>query len=376
MGKSSRARVPDALWMPSDEAAGPTGDGVPLCCAMFDAYSPTEHEFRALRISCRQGGAHMTRSLVTGANGFVGRSLVDRLVARGDEVLSLDVQGVAHRDDVESATIDLRDLAAVEAACKGVDAVFHAAAVVDTRTSGRELIEAVNVGGTDNLLRSASIHGVLRFVYVSSASVVYGGADIVNGDETLPYATRPRSHYAATKATAEQHVLSANDRDALLTCALRPDGIYGPGDRRLIPALLDAYRFGINPFYVGHRDKHADHVYVESLVDALLAADQRLEPDAPVAGRAYFVTDGTPCSFVQFAEWTCEAAGLRIPRFGVPYPLLLAAATIGESVPDLVRRWLPSGATETSRFTVEYMLHHHWFSIDRARSDLGYTNRG
>ena len=221
-------------------------------------------------------------------------------------------------NDVEFVAVDIRDFAAVDAACKGVDVVFHAAAVVDRCTCGRELIEAVNVGGTNNLLRSASMHGVSRFVYVSSASVVFSGADIVSGDETLPYATRPRSHYAATKATAEQHVISANDRDVLLTCALRPDGIYGPGDRRLIPALLGAYRLGINPFYVGETDKLADDVYLDSLVDALLAVDQRLERDylwqaRPTSSRMELRarSSNSPCGHVR--PLACASRGSDCP---------------------------------------------------------------
>jgi nucleoside-diphosphate-sugar epimerase len=323
----------------------------------------------------RGGGRCVTRSLVTGASGSLGSALVDRLCARGDEVWMLDVTRSAHRDDVEFLEVDLRDAAAVEAACRGVDVVFHAAAMVDTRNSRRELVGEVNVGGTDHLLRGAARHGVSRFVYVSTASVVYAGEDIDGGDESLPYARMPRSHYSATKAIAERRVLSANDDGGLLCCALRPEGIYGPDDRRAIPALLESYQAGLNPFYVGFEEKLTDFVFLDSLVDAVVAADERLEPGSPVAGNAYFVTDGTPCSFPQFVQWTCEAAGVAIPRLRVPHPVMSAIASLAESLPDSVLGWLPSGLSEFSPFAVDYMSHHHWFQIDRARRDLGYEPR-
>lgn len=317
----------------------------------------------------------MTKVLVTGGDGSLGRVLVDRLVGRGDEVVSLDTRPGPARADVEYATVDLRDRSAVEDACRGVDVVFHTAALVDTRAARRELIESVNVGGTDNLLRAAVAARVGRFVHVSTATVVYSGADIEGGDESLPYAARPQSHYAATKAVAEQHVLAADDPGGLRTCALRPEGIYGPGDQRTVPAILEAYRLGVNPFHVGDATKLTDHVYIDSLVDALLAADERLGVGEPVAGQAYFVTDGTPCSFVDFVRWTCEAAGLRAPRLGVPQPVMAVAAMMAEALPEPLRRFVPSGVAETSRFTVGYMHHHHWFRIDKAREQLGYEPR-
>jgi 3beta-hydroxy-Delta5-steroid dehydrogenase / steroid Delta-isomerase len=86
---------------------------------------------------------------------------------------------------------------------------------------------AVNVEGTKNLVHAAQAAGVKRFVYTASNSVVMGGKRISGGDETLPYTGRFNDLYTETKVVAERFVLSQNGVDGLLTCAIRPSGIWG-----------------------------------------------------------------------------------------------------------------------------------------------------
>lgn len=107
------------------------------------------------------------------------------------------------------------------------------------RFAERRLSEAVNVGGTQNVLREASAAGARRLVHTSTNNVAFDGRPVVDGDETYPYAEGARDLYTATKLRAEKCVLAANDEGGLLTCAIRPGGIFGPGEERILPALVE-----------------------------------------------------------------------------------------------------------------------------------------
>ena len=124
----------------------------------------------------------MTVSLVTGGCGFVGSAIARALKARGDEVIVLDLAPECSVEGVEYRRLDITDKAAVTEACRGVDTVIHSASIVHTKQNKQDLIWAVNLGGTENMLEAARQQGVPRFIYISSGSVVYEGKDIENGD--------------------------------------------------------------------------------------------------------------------------------------------------------------------------------------------------
>ena len=312
----------------------------------------------------------MTTSLVTGACGFVGRHLVDALVERGDEVVASDVATSGPRDDVRYEKVDLRDPEAVNALVRGVDVVFHSASVVHTRNTNVDTVFAVNVGGTDNLLDACRQHDCSRFVYVSSASAVYEGRDIENGDETMPYSSITQAPYADSKIEAEKHVLAADGEGGLRTCAIRPHVVFGPGDTRFLPAIIGRARAGKLKLGVGRDHKLSDFTYVDNLVDALLLADAKLE-DGSAGGQAYFVTNGEPRAFFAFVGQVLEQLELPPIKGYVPYGLAYGVAAIKETFDAL--RGRPIGEEDgLSRFAIRYMCTHHYFSIDKARRELGY----
>lgn len=312
----------------------------------------------------------MAHVLVTGGRGFVGAALVAKLVERGDRVRVVDVAEAPPNADVEYRRVDITDAKAVAEACEGVETVFHTASVVHTRKGGAGALHAVNVGGTENLLAGSRAAGVGRFVYVSSASVVYDGKDIENGDERLGYATRTQAPYADTKIAAEQAVLAANGAGGLATCAIRPHVIFGPGDQRFLPALLDHAKAGRLKFQIGRGTWLSDFTYISNLVDALLLAEERLAPGSPVAGQAYFITNGEPMAFWDFVKKLLARLGLPPIRYQVPRALAYGLAAIKEDVTSLLGR--PSAEDGLSRFAIRYMCTHHYFSIAKAQRDLGY----
>jgi sterol-4alpha-carboxylate 3-dehydrogenase (decarboxylating) len=312
-----------------------------------------------------------TKSVVTGGCGFIGRLLVDALVARGDEVTVVDFAEKAPRDDVRFLRVDLRDADKTSAFCEGQDVVFHNASVVHTRKNRQEDVWAVNFGGTKNVLAGCNRHGVERLIYVSSASAVYEGRDIENGDESLPYSRISQAPYADSKIAAEKETLKANG-EALLTCAIRPHVVFGPGDERFLPAILSRARAGRLKFAVGLQRKLSDFTYATNLIDALLLADQKLRPGSAVAGSAYFITNGEPIGFWDFVSRVLARLQLPPIRGRVPYPIAYAVAAAYEAA-DTLRGGTLNSENGLSRFAVRYMCTHHYFSIARAERDLGYV---
>ncbi|MET0341575.1 MAG: NAD-dependent epimerase/dehydratase family protein, partial [Polyangiales bacterium] len=171
-------------------------------------------------------------SLVTGGAGFVGRALVDGLVARGDRVIVVEPAGQPFRSDVQFERVDVRDGEQLAALCEGVTSVFHNASLVHTKHNREDDVWSVNLGGTRAVLRACWQARVKKLIYVSTASAVYEGNDIERGDESLPYARISQAPYADSKIAAEQEVLAANGQRGVHTCAIRPHVVFGPGDRR------------------------------------------------------------------------------------------------------------------------------------------------
>lgn len=314
-------------------------------------------------------------SLVTGGTGFLGSHLVAALRERGDEVVVLDTRAGPPVPGVRYVQADLRDAQAVQAACAGVDAVFHSASIVHTKHTQTELVRAVNVGGTEHVLAACRKHRIPRLIYVSSASVVYEGKDIENGDEALPYATRFPAPYAETKCIAEQAVLAQSGTDGLVTCALRPHVVFGPGDQRFIPAILHRAERGQLRFTISPADRLSDFTYVGNVVDALLLADDKLATDAAaVSGRCYFITNGEPMPFWQFVARIVAPLGHRPPRVPMPFWLAYGAATVRETI-ERLRGGKLNAEEGLSRFAIRYLCTHHYFSHARATRELGYRPR-
>jgi nucleoside-diphosphate-sugar epimerase len=252
----------------------------------------------------------------------------------------------------------------------GHDVVVHNASLVHTKHNQVQTVWDVNLGGTENVLAACRGHGVQRLVYVSSASAVYEGVDIRGGDETMPYSRISQAPYADSKIAAEKLVLAANGPD-LATLAIRPHVVFGPGDTRFLPAILARARAGQLKFSVGMARKLSDFTYIDNLTEALVAAVERLAPGAPLAGQAYFITNGEPKAFFDFVDDVLVELGLPRTRFRVPYRVAWLAAAFAEGL-DTLKGGTLNAEDGMTRFAVQYMCTHHYFSIEKARRDLGY----
>ncbi|MCD8138480.1 MAG: NAD-dependent epimerase/dehydratase family protein [Planctomycetaceae bacterium] len=307
--------------------------------------------------------------LVTGGGGFLGGHIVDKLLARGEAVRVLgrrDYPRLAERG-VECRRVDLADAAGVFAAVQGCDAVIHTAAIPGVW--GRyETYYTANFEGARNLVEACLEYGVGRLVYTSTPSVVHGGDGIDGGDESLPYPDHYLTPYAATKALAEKLVLSKNS-PAFATVAIRPHLIFGPGDTQLIPKLLARAKTG-QLTRVGEGRNLISVSYVENVADAHLAALDRLRPGAALAGRAYFVNEPEPVNCWDFINRIVTGVGLPGVRRAVPYRVAYAAGWLCEKIAAL------RGQTDDprlTRFLVTQLGTSHWFRVDAAMRDFGWT---
>ncbi len=312
------------------------------------------------------------KALVTGAGGFLGLYLVEQLVARGDSVRGYCRGRYEELDalDVETVRGDLRDREQTAAACRGMDVVFHVAGAPGLGGSWN-FYHSVNTLGTQNILEGCRKHGVPRLVYTSSPSVVFDQHEQAGVDESVPYPTRWLAHYPHSKALAEAAVLAANGDDGLLTCSLRPHLIWGPRDRNLIPRLLQRARSG-RLRRVGDGTNLVDTIYVENAAEAHLQAADALAPGGPVAGAAYFLSQGAPVNCWGWINEILKLAGLPPVTKSVSLSTAWRVGSVLEVAWALLR--LKSDPPMT-RFLATQLAHSHYFDIRRARADFGYDPR-
>lgn len=183
--------------------------------------------------------------LVIGGSGFVGRHIVEQLLARGDAVAVFDVVQRHHDvpfymgnitdeqevlDALQKVSIHVLEcftsVDLIRCLQSGTTCIMHTA----SPTHGAKdpsIFYKVNVDGTKAVINAAIAAGVRKLVYTSSAGVVFDGHDVVNLDERAPYPEKPFDAYNDSKAKGEALVLESNGKDGLLTVALRPAGIFG-----------------------------------------------------------------------------------------------------------------------------------------------------
>jgi 3beta-hydroxy-delta5-steroid dehydrogenase/steroid delta-isomerase len=317
------------------------------------------------------------RVLVTGGSGFVGANLVTELLSRGHDVRSFDRAPPQLPDHPQLQTVvgDITNADDVATAVADIDTIIHTAAVIDLMGGGsvtdeyRQRSFAINVGGTQNLVQAASAAGVKRFVYTASNSVVMGGHAITNGDETLPYTDRFNDLYTETKVVAEKFVLAQNGVDGMLTCSIRPSGIWGRGDQTMFRKVFENVLAGNVKVLVGSKHSKLDNSYVHNLIHGFILAGEHLVPGGSAPGQAYFVNDGDPVNMFEFSRPIVEACGEKLPTFRVPGRLVLLVMKVWQRLH--FRLGLPKPPVEP--LGVERISLNNYFSIAKAERDLGYA---
>jgi nucleoside-diphosphate-sugar epimerase len=304
--------------------------------------------------------------LLSGASGFIGGRLSERLLDEGYAVRCLvrptsDTSRLRQLD-VELAVADLGDPAALATAAAGCEFVLHCAALVSDWATTGEAVRA-NVLGTRNLL---AVSGAARRFLHFSTTDVYGHPGTAAVEETRPAASFA-NWYAHTKRLAEREVRAAAPGAVIL----RPATVYGPGSADVVGAIARALCNGSMLLVDGGRPI-AGLCYVDNLLDAALLA---LRAEA-AAGEAFNVSDGLPVSWRRFTDDLADGLGCRRARFSLPYRAAAAAGVTLEQGYRLLRR--ATGLTLPpllSRQAVQVLGRDQDFSAGKARELLGWEPR-
>ena len=261
---------------------------------------------------------------MTGGCGFIGSHVVEEFVRRGWEVGVLDNLSTGAESNLKPDRRvrfhrgDIRDFDAVRKAMHGYKAVSHQAALVSVARSVEDPLvsNAVNVGGTLNVLTAARDSGVERVVYASSSSV-YGETETLPKTEAMQ--TNPSSPYAVSKLAAENYCRTFASVYGLRTVSLRYFNVYGPRQRQgpysgVIPAFVGSVLAGKPPVINGDGSQTRDFTYVQDAVQANVLC---VEKDV-IPGEVFNVGSSSQTSILELAGIVARLGGkpgLK-PEFG------------------------------------------------------------
>ncbi|KJE91194.1 3-beta-hydroxysteroid dehydrogenase [Capsaspora owczarzaki ATCC 30864] len=333
------------------------------------------------------------RILITGGRGFVAAYVIRRYLKQQQQsssengLLHVHVLDLQLPDPTSTATdaigqavyqpsityirADITNKEQMKIATRGMDVVLHMASLLPSVGVSRDTFERVNVRGVETVLAACRENGVKALVYTSSATVLLDlhNKSIENADEDHPY---PRQHiddYTATKAAAERIVLKANT-PSFATCILRPSAVFGLGDK----VLLDMLVRGQTPVYLGKGNELLDYVHGDSVAQGHVLASERLAPGSKAAGQIYHICTGKPVMYRKFngdgtGDKTLSHWGYKHPS-SLPLPIATTMARLNEFVHSVTGS-APFGLA-LSLTAIDYTQRTYWFSVEKARRDLGY----
>ena len=305
------------------------------------------------------------RAFVTGATGFLGRRLVERLRARGDEVVALVRSPARARElDAELVAGDLADRDALHEAMRGSDAVFHLAGryEVGIPRSQRGAMFETNVHGTENVLDAAWEAQVPRIVYVSTANAFGNTRGAVVDESYVRAGGDYLSTYDWTKHLAHEVARERIDRGAPVVI-VQPGVVYGPGDHSDIGAQLEQARAGTLRVRA-LSSVGVNAAYVDDIAEGILLACARGR-----IGESY-VLGGEITTLDAMIDIVARLSGKPAPRLRLPTALVKLAVPLGPLVGKVMKTGPNLRELISASDGVTY-----WATDAKARAELGYAPR-
>ena len=305
------------------------------------------------------------RVLITGATGFTGGHLARTLASRGYAVRALvrneNSSRKLLRAGVEIAVGDLRDHAAVRRAVDNREIVYHIGAVYRQAGLSADEYVDVNAKSVGTVIEAAASAGVSRVVHCSTVGV-HGDVEHPPADEDAPL--RPGDIYQETKLKGEQIARDVGQREGIEVTIVRPTGIYGPGDRRLLKLFRGV---ASRRFVVLGSGKIFYHLtYIDDLVEGF-----RLCGEVPeAANRTYILAGDEVTTLNELINLIAEEAGVRPPQLRLPVWPFWFTGLICEVICAPMRLEPP-----LYRRRVDFFTKSRAFDISRARNEFGYTPR-
>jgi nucleoside-diphosphate-sugar epimerase len=301
------------------------------------------------------------RVLVTGTTGFTGGHLARTLASRGYQVRAFQRHASQTPDmpAMDVAIGDLRDPAALAKAVANVEVVYHIAAIYRQAGVPRDVYRAVNATAVGQIVEAAAAAGVRRVVHCSTVGV-HGNIEHPPANEDAPL--KPGDVYQDTKLEGERLAREAGARRGIEVTVVRPSGIYGPGDRRLLKLFRGVARR--RWITLGHGKIYYHLTYIDDLVEGFRLCGEH--PSA--ANQTYILAGGEVTTLNDLVAIVADVTGVRAPTVHLPvWPFWIAGAAC-EAVcaplglePPIYRR------------RVDFFTKSRAFDISRAQRDIGYA---
>lgn len=304
---------------------------------------------------------------LTGATGFIGSRLTERLLARGDRLRCLvrNPSAAAHLEarGVKLIEGDISDPVALERGLRGADLAYHLAALYDIGVVDEAAMERINVDGTQAFLRAVAHQGTPRAIYVSSTAAFGPAPPGTVGDGSAEWKGPYPTIYHRTKAQAHRMAREAQ-RKGVPLIIVSPANVYGPGDTGPNGRFVRDLVHGRVPGLLANAGWYS-YVHVDDVVDALVAAADVGKPGE------HYILAGEDLDVNTFAERVARLAGKRAPRLRLPKRVALPLASVMDRLARATGRKFPM-----SREIIELSVGHRWLhDSPRAREDLGYRPR-
>jgi nucleoside-diphosphate-sugar epimerase len=302
------------------------------------------------------------KALVTGAAGFTAGHLCERLRQHGYQVRGLvrDPSRCSElrKAGVELVTGDLRDPGSLNHAVKGIDIIYHIAALYRLENGSRKDMWDTNVHGTRNLLDAAVQAGVQRFVHCSTVGV-HGDIKNPPANEETPYG--PGDHYQASKAEGERLVLKYMVENRLPLVVFRPGAIYGPGDLRFLKLFRAIKRRRFIMLGSGQVSYHM--IYIADLIDGILLCGTK---DNSIGG-IYILAGEAPATLNQIVQLIADALVVPPPKLHFPVAPVYLAGFLCE----LICKSLGINAPLYRR-RVDFFRKNRAFDVSKAKRELDF----
>jgi dihydroflavonol-4-reductase len=301
----------------------------------------------------------MKRAFVTGASGFIGHYLVEKLLQEGWQVQVLvHRKGIAQEQKCEIIQGDITDPDSFKEALKGTDVLFHMAAALGASLISKKEFSQINAEGTANILRAAKEAGVKKIIHFSSAGVFGSVKKNERADENYPL--NPINTYDKTKLEGENIAIRLKEQ-GMNIIILRPGWVYGPGDRRtfkLIKAIANK-RFML----VTRGKAWQTPVFIDDLIKGIF-----LSLEKGKSGEIYHLAGAEVLTVKEMAETIAHCTETRIPLIFIPLFKAVPAAWIMEKIFSLFKKEAP-----LTRGKLSFFIHPKPLSIKKAQDELGYT---
>lgn len=295
------------------------------------------------------------RILITGANGFIGSSLMRYYQAQGAQVIGVDLN--AKGDNIFPGDIANPD--SISHLLDNCQTIIHTAALVSNAMEDTDMWR-VNVLATANLIAAAERHGVKRFVHISSI-VAYGNCAQGELDEQQPVHADGGS-YVLTKLASEHAVLAAQARGSIEVVIIRPGDVYGPGSRPWIILPLEA--IAKKQFMLPAKGQGFFRpIYIDDLVRGIVLAALSESASGEIINLSCEGYITTREFFSYHYRWLKKSGPL-----GVSTKTALVAARLATKIAEFT-----GGANEASTATVYQLATNSWFNIDKAQKLLGWS---